>query len=250
MYSTQVYLYTPRQIVVLYDGTSSRRYQTVYAKNLKLHKGVDNKLQFQFINQEEKPVDITGKEITFRFINYDGTTVLVQKSLSLLLPLTGIAQLELNAGDIEDIDPQNGFYSLEIPTGSFDFPVFVDSDSGARGKMSIVNSVLPNFLPSMEVTIPSHTTPNVGNPAVTFYSSQINTHDTSVVSVQTNFTNYIGDIQLQGSTTGSEWYNINDPYQYPSATSDTIGSTIIGFHPYIRFKFISTSGTVDKILVR
>lgn len=250
MYSTQVYLYTPRQIVVLYDGTSSRRYQTVYAKNLKLHKGVDNKLQFQFINQEEKPVDISDKEITFRFISYDGKIILVQKTLSLLLPLKGIAQLELNASDIENIDPQNGFYSLEIPVGSFDFPVFVDSDSGARGKMSIVDSILPSFVPSMEVTIPSHSTPAIGSPAVTFYSSQINTHDTSVVSLQANFTDYIGNIQFQGSTTGAEWYDINDMYEYDTETTSTIGSTIIGFHPYMRLKFVSTNGTVDKILVR
>ena len=33
----------------------------VYAKPLTLNKGVDNKIQFQFLNQEQKPVDITGK---------------------------------------------------------------------------------------------------------------------------------------------------------------------------------------------
>ena len=59
-YSTSVYLYTPRQQIVLFGGNSARRYEIVYAKNLTLNKGVLNTLQFQFINQQQKPVDITG----------------------------------------------------------------------------------------------------------------------------------------------------------------------------------------------
>ena len=54
MYSTSVKIYTPRQTVVLYSGSSPRRYMTVYSKNLKIHKGIDNQIQFQFINQDQK----------------------------------------------------------------------------------------------------------------------------------------------------------------------------------------------------
>ena len=78
----------------------------VYAKTLTLHKGVDNQIQFQFLNQEQKPVDITGKSITFRIINNNGTEVLLQKALTLQLPATGIAAIQLNAADIEDFIPQ------------------------------------------------------------------------------------------------------------------------------------------------
>jgi hypothetical protein len=244
VYSTQVYFYIPRQIVVLYDGTSTRRYQTVYAKNLTLHKGVDNKLQFQFINQEEKPVDITGKELTFRFISYDGTTTLIRKTLTLLLPLTGIAQLELNAADIEDIDPQNGFYSLEIPVGSFAYPVFVDAMSGARGKMSIVDSVLPSFIPSMEIN------PNATGNATTFYSSTIDTTANPIITLQTAYSNFAGNVSFQGSTTGSDWYTI-EQMNVANAVTTTFGNSFVGFHPYMRVKFDKLNGNVvGNILVR
>ncbi len=49
-----------------------------YAKPLTLHKGVDNQIQFQFLNQEQKPVDITGKSITCRVINAQGNGTLIQ----------------------------------------------------------------------------------------------------------------------------------------------------------------------------
>ena len=116
MYSTSVFIYTQRQVVVLLTGNSVRKYMPQYAKPLTLHKGVDNQLQFQFLNQEQKPVDITGKSIVFRAISYNGSEVLLRKALTLQLPLTGIASLYLNAADIENIDAQRAHYSLEIPS--------------------------------------------------------------------------------------------------------------------------------------
>lgn len=248
MYSTSVYYYIPRQIVVLYIGNSPRRYQTVYAKNLTLHRGVDNKLQFQFINQEEKTVNVTDKEITFRLISYDGKTILLSKTLTELLPVTGIVQLELSSSDLENIDPQNAYYSLEIPVDNFDLPVFVDSNSGARGKISIVDSVFPSYVHSMEVTVPSHSVPNPLNP-VTFYSSQISTGENPVITIQTEYANYSGSMEVLGSTTGSDWYTIVDPLLFDEATENDYVN-LDGFHPYIKMKFISTGGTVDKILAR
>ena len=83
MYSTQVFLYTQRNVVVLLSGFSPRSYMPQYAKPLTLHKGVDNQIQFQFLNQQQKPVDITGKVITCRIINYEGSMLLLSKSLTL-----------------------------------------------------------------------------------------------------------------------------------------------------------------------
>jgi hypothetical protein len=53
---------------------------------------------------------------------------------------------------LENIEAQKCYYSLEIPVNEFDYPVFVDQNAGARGVMNIVNSVLPNFVASYEIT--------------------------------------------------------------------------------------------------
>lgn len=253
MYSTQVFYYVPRQIVVLLSGASARIYMPQYSKPLSLHKGVDNKLQFQFLNQEQKPVDITGKSIICRILNYDGTEVLIKKALTLVLPLTGIAALELNAAEIEDIPAQKAFYTLEIPVGSFDYPVFVDQNSGARGDMNIVNSILPSFVPSEMVTIPTgqqfpNNQANVAN-TLTYYSSVINTQDNPILTMQTQYNEYEGNIVIQGSTqVDSDWYVI-DTHEYAN-TTDTHGYTVQGFHPFVRMQFNSTAGEVVKILAR
>lgn len=255
MYTTSVYVYTQRQIVVLLFGNSPRKYMPVYAKPLTLHKGVDNKIQFQFLNQEQKPVDITGKSITCRILNANGTQVLIQKALDLDFALTGIASLNLNAADIENIDPQKAYYSLEIPVGSFDYPVFVDSNAGARGDMNIVNSVLPSFVPSQSVSIPTgQPFPNIsngsGNTNVVYYTSVINTQDNPVLTIQTRYEEYYGNVAILGSSiVDGDWYPITSDTELANVT-ETKGYTIHGYHPFVRVEFSSNSGAVTNILAR
>jgi len=259
-YSTAVFYFIQRQIVVLLSGNSPRAFMPVYAKTMNLHKGVDNKLQFQFLNQEQKPVDITGKSITCRIINYNGTEVLINKALTLELPLTGIAYLYLNAAELEDIPAQKCYYSLEIPVGDFDYPVFVDPNAGARGDINILNSVLPSFVPSQVITIPTgqafpNLDPNINsnNPltnANTYYSSIINTQDNPVLSIQAKLDGYNGDVSIEGTCNQqlTDWYPINtDSYEDKTAT---VGYTIHGFHPFVRMVFTSNAGVVTNILAR
>lgn len=226
----------------------------VYAKPLTLNKGVDNRIQFQFLNQEQKPVDITGKSITCRILNNNGTVVLIQKALDLDYALTGIASLTLNAADIEDIVPQKAYYSLEIPVGEFDFPVFVDQNAGARGDMNIVNSVLPSFVPSANITIPTgQPFPNLAqneSSNVTYVTSVINTEDNPILTIQTHYTEFYGDVTIQGSTqVDSDWYPIYVETDMANVT-ETKGYTIKGFHPFVRMSFTSNAGAVTNILAR
>lgn len=248
MYSTSVYLYIQRQHVVVFSGNSPRRYSIVYAKNLKLHKGVDNKIQFQFLDQEQKKIDITGKEFTFRLISYDGRTVLLQKSLVITLPLTGLAELQTTSGDLEGIESQVGEYSLEISDNNMNYPVFTSSEAGARGVVEVVDSIMPPYIPSLQISIPTHATPNGVN--TTFYTSVYYTNENSIVTLQPYMDSYTGNIQIQGSTLpDSDWYDIGNSYSYSNATQSD-GYTVTGFHPYIRLKFVATEGNITKILAR
>lgn len=260
---TQVYLFNQRQYVVLLESNASatRRYETVYAKELILNRGVDNLWEFAFINQEQKPVNITGKEITCRILDSTGSKVLLQKALTLHLPITGIATLAVTSEETLSIEAQQCYYSLQIPVGAFDYPVFVDSNSGARGIMRVVNSVLPSFIASEEITVAPHLDPIVGTPR-TYYSSVVNTKQNNMFTMQIWLDNFTGSIQLQGSTLAdfSNPYPINSPTSY-AAESTTMGLNIEGYHPYLRLKIVNEgtppagtgsvlSGDVSQILIR
>jgi len=250
VYSTSVNYYIPRQTVVLYSGASNRRYQTVYSKNLKIHKGVDNKLQFQFLNQDQKPVNITGKTLTCRLMSYDGSTVLLQKALIPLLPLTGIATLEVTMNETLGMDTALCYYSLSIPDGIFEFPVFVDDNSGGRGIIDVVDSVFPKYVKSASLGLLPHDVPTVEIP-VTYYSEPYIGKDASNYTVQVEMIDYMGTIKIQGSASGviGEWYDISEPSEY-NDYSNTDYYNIDGCHVFLRVEFSSSGGTIGKILFR
>ena len=82
MYSTTIYLVQQIIRVLLIDtsgGYFTARYDPVYAKQLTVNKGVDNVLLFEFINQDEKPVNITGSTFRFRMLNQTGDELLLEK---------------------------------------------------------------------------------------------------------------------------------------------------------------------------
>lgn len=259
---TPVYFYYQRQSVVLLEigANARRRYEAVYAKELTISRGVDNLIEFAFINQEQKPVNISGKEITCRILNYQGNELLLQKALVPTLPITGITTLQLTIADIENIPAEKCYYSLEIPVGAFDYPVFVDANGGARGVINIVNSVLPSFVAAKNITIPTHLPPQSGVPR-TYYSSVINTSALPTLTVQVKLDNFTGNIQFEGSTIAdfSSYYAITNPISF-TADSSTLGYTFVGYHPYVRIKIVNNgtppavqtvlSGDVVQILSR
>jgi hypothetical protein len=225
-----------------------------YAKPLTLHKGVDNQIQFQFLNQEQRPIDITGKSITCRILNYEGNEILIQKALTLQFAATGICALILSPADLIDIEAQKCYYTLEIPVNEFDFPVFVDQNAGARGVMNIVNSVLPNFLPSYNITIPTgQSFPNSANSngsSLTYFTSVLNTSDNPILTIQTEYIEFYGNTTIQGSSiVDNDWYDIVTTEEVSNVTQ-TVGYVIQGYHPYVRMQFTSNAGAVTNILSR
>ena len=258
MYSTPVYYYIPRHTVVMYTGASTRRYEIVYAKNITLNKGVVNQIQFEFLNQEQKPIDVTDTNISFRLISHDGSTVYLTKQVDSsyaagqILPLKGITQLTVLATELEGIDPQNCSYSLSINNNGELYPIFVNADSSARGVAKIVDSVLSSFTPSRSVSIPSHAPlVNLG-PNITYYSSVVEGFPNPTTTIQYVATDFAGTVIVQGNTSAgadTDWYDI-DTHEY-TGVSMTSGYSINGLHPFIRFKFTNVSnGEVSNLYLR
>ena len=157
MYSTTVYLYQQITRVLLVNtdgGYFTARYDPVYAKSLTINKGVDNVLLFEFINQDQKPVNITGSTFVFRVINQTGDELLVQKNCEVLSATTGRVKVVLDTNDTINLQAQPASYSIERSAGNYVQAVYVDANSQARADCNIVDSILPQFQPSQPVTVP------------------------------------------------------------------------------------------------
>jgi len=269
MYSTTAYIYQQITQVLLIDTgdgeTFTYRYNPVYAKTLTINKGVDNVLLFEFINQEEKPVNITGSEFMFRVVNTQGTELIIEAPLVILNGPTGRAKVTLPGTDLLEVLAQPANYSISRTSGNLTEAVFTNAQSGARAPLNIVDSVYPQFVPSHPLTIPTvklsaqgsyagasfqnyPTSSNYwsGNPnGANYWNSFLNTEffssfimpKQSVTTVQMDLIGYTGTIKAQAAENyESVPYNVTESTTYYNYTG-TIYMNIVGWYPLVRLCF-------------
>jgi hypothetical protein len=234
----------------------------VYAKTLTVNKGVDNVLLFEFINQDQKPVNITGSTFKFRLMNQAGDQLLAEKSMDVLSAATGRVRVVLAPEDTNDIVAQPGSYSIERIQGSYHQAVFTDANAGARADCDIVDSIYPEFVPSQMVTIPTITGKNQTvsaaptgwpdwalNPQplnstqkTEFYSSHMITNGSSLTTVKMDLIHYTGTLKLQGAQDyESEWYNVTESREFLDATQ-SVYFNAVGYHPLLRIALNTSIG--------
>lgn len=235
-----------------------RRWQPVYAKNLKLNLGVDNVILFQFQNQDQKPVNITGATFTFRIISQNGQNLLYAKEMVTLSAALGRAKITIPAADTLHLQPQPASWSIEVSSGVLDQAVFTDDYAGARGDIDIVDSVFPAFVASEVLTIPSQA-PS-GN---IYYSSTLTTNGGRLTTFQLDANDFTGNLRVQGSSDAIAetvlWYDVDfedletgntvSEITFDNST-DRRAINVEGFHPYIRLEFDINQGNIDLITYR
>jgi hypothetical protein len=263
MYSTTAYLYQQIQPVLLIDISGvgpvfDRRWKPVYAKSLKLNLGVDNVILFQFQNQDQKPVNISGATFTFRIISQNGENLLYAKELEILAAATGRAKVLIPAADTLNFQEQPASWSLEISSGVLDQAVFTDDYAGARGDIDIVDSVFPAFVPSQLLTIPDQ-----APDSSIYYTSTLTTAGNRLTTFQIDPVAFTGSLRVQGSSDAVaqtvEWYDVSFENLENGTTVDSLhfveaterrAINVSGFHPYIRLEFDITDGNIDLITYR
>jgi hypothetical protein len=234
----------------------------VYAKQLTINKGVDNVLLFEFINQDQKPVNIAGSDFVFRVVNQAGDELLLTKSMEILSSALGRVKVVLNTADTINIQAQPASYSIQRSAGNYVQAAYVDANSQARADCNIVDSVLPEFQPSQPVTVPDIYGKNqyVGtaptgypdwalNPQpinsvqmTEFYSSYIDTTGASFTTVKFDLVHYTGTVKVQAAENYlAVWTDVSESRQYLDQTvSDYFN--IVGFHPLLRLALNNSIG--------
>jgi hypothetical protein len=269
MYSTTAYLYQQVQKVLLVDTSGAyfdMRYEPVYAKKLTINKGVDNVLLFEFVNQDQKPVNITGSEFVFRLIDQSGTEILAAKTMEMLSATIGRAKVVLTPAETDGLAAQPASYSIERSAGCYHQAVYTTGAIG-RGQIDILDTTFPEFVPSEVITIPDIYGPdlypevnwnNMGqNVALNTqylpvvlpirYSSQINTEGSDFHTFRLKMDHYTGNVIVQAADAyNGAWADISDCYSYYDE-SDTQVINIPGVYPLMRLSMNSWGGDPNSL---
>jgi len=141
MYSTKIYLYKQSHIGTFFDSNLTStvhlpRTNYVYSKILKAVKGVDTVIEFQFLNQDQKPINLENTILTFKLISENA--VLLSKVLTIVTPAKGKATITLTNNDLSAVETQRANYSIERVFNSLTEFAYVDEQAGTQGVMDIL----------------------------------------------------------------------------------------------------------------
>lgn len=268
------YLYPNRIEVIanvaLPESTCPVEWKIVYQKPIKIYKGVDNVIELEVKNSDQKRIDLFGKTIKFvlmdqtnREIDTYNVTVVDDGSTACV---KGVARITLPESALAALDTQYlKFSSYMVNTDNTKTLLYGDSKYGAQGFIELLDGVVPS---TREVRTyedfqqeTNYNGRTVEERTETYYSSAIPVKfyeavPTTTTDILVNVTGFMGIIKIQATkkeVVGHEAFLNTDiqttefttPRSTPVAFTD-IDTTDI---TYLRVAYISSAGTVDSFTV-
>lgn len=232
------YLY-PNRIEVftsLLASLTSERYRKVYNRNLKVYRGVDNRVDIQLKNADQKSISIGSASLVFNLVTREGKNLVIKKDCTLVADdeansLRGRAYVTLTKEELYDLEPGSYNYSLVLEnrtnidndeyrvTGTT--ILYMDSQYGGIGTIEINDGVDGEVQPSIEVRSFLLSDPLSSDAAVgEFYVSDIIDTNRNIQTAQSLHTfqfycsDFTGRVQIEGSidnsATPKEWTTVRE----------------------------------------
>jgi hypothetical protein len=211
MQKIQSYLY-PNRIHLLADLAGfTTEYTNVYQRTVKIYNGIDNTLEFDIQNAQQKRIDL-GTLSTIELNVMDAAGNELPNSPYAITPLNqttkkGLATVVIPQEDLTELSDQNLRFSVTAVKAGADVILYSDSRFGATGTIELIGNAMPTFRDPVVYTDFTAEIDLNGNPI--YHGSAIPT--TFYEAVPT--TNLSVDIQVSGFV-GSIWID--------ATTADTI----------------------------
>jgi hypothetical protein len=267
-----VYLY-PNKLDVftnyLADWTTER-YRQVYQRNLKIYRGVDNRIDIQVKNADQKPQAIADGSFVFNLVSRETQELILSKTCSVRNLSIGRIYVELTADEVKDIEA--GFYQFSIikedrgddDDDSIDYvvnsrtPMYLNSQYETIGTIEVSGNLYGEPQASVVVKEFSENVPEVFTDPNDFTSSIIDAHpETSIGSSTHTFqfylSDYSGQIKIQGSLSdGATPHVWSDIQTYNVTDSDLKYANIIGKYNYFRIRHtpLGSSNTASFVVTQ
>jgi hypothetical protein len=269
MQLNSVYLY-PNKIDVFTNALASwktERYRQVYNRNLKIFRSVNNRVDLQVRNSDEKAANITGSTLVFNLVTRDTKDLILSKDCVVIDATKGKVYVIIT--ETETLLLESGFYNFTITqeireTVDADYyvtsrtPMYIDSQYGVIATLEVSGDVFGDVADTVEITkfarINPGTTGNIEPVYITSSIIDTKNYDTpaSLHTFQFYTTNYVGTAIIQGSledgaTPNSQrWTNLTAAFD-PAAEQY---KNIVGKWNFLRIRHYPTAGTLDKVLYR
>lgn len=240
-------------------------YRKVYARPMKLYKGMDNEFALKLMNGDQKLLNAVGKTVHWIMLDRDTAELKFTTSKVVEGSDNSLVTISISEGQLEPLKSGHYMYSAYLVDNAGKRTIlYGDSQFGASVPVEIVENSFPQIKPSQEVLSSDFITSeniNYVEPDDSLYTSALNAYPdlNSYVALHTAVfysTEYEGSIEIQvslenGVTDIVQWSVIDT---VPVSTSDVVQYiNFEGVFSWIRFRMIpdtGNTGTIDKILYR
>lgn len=127
-----------------------QRNSFVYTRTLQLYKGVTNILKVAIQNADQKPLDITGSELTFNIVDdyvFANANVVLSANVTVTNASIGTGYVAIPGLDLVQLDREQYNYNIKIKTCWGNVASYVDDNYGAAGQIFVSNSAYPVYPP-------------------------------------------------------------------------------------------------------
>lgn len=257
------YLVNDRINVVSSETGYTVEFRPVYTRQLKIYKGIDNKVQFRLLNADQKPLEVSA---TPRFVAFDENQTLVLDKDCIITDdgstraARGTFEVTISESDLLNIQQQYLHYNIYLENldgeriltyanRNFDSSgiIYIDGNSFPGPKPPVI---VTTFLPEGEVWR-AGSAPSSGITAQGGTNSNEGLHSVAVYS-----TGYIGSVKIQATQDrqliglGNNWFDVMEIVFDGNETEPVIVS-FTGIYTYFRFELdADPNNTIEKILIR
>jgi hypothetical protein len=261
MQKIQSYLYPNRVILIADLAGFTVENKIVYARTIKIYNGVDNVIQFDIQNADQKRINLsTLSSIELNLMDMSGNELPESPYTVTPTATTGIATVTIPSEDLLDLADQHLKYSVTATSGNNTVMLYCDSRFGAVGTIQLIGNAMPTFKDSVvydrfngEINFHGDVINHTSAIPAKFYEAVA----TEFMDFEIEMTDYIGDVYLEATKDSSisvESFRteLNNATVLATRTYTTANSTTLTFDN------ISTAGWnyfriswhyLDKVLV-
>lgn len=257
------YLYKNQIDVVSNDVGFVVEYRPVYSRQIKVYKGVDNKIQFRMLNADQKPVDISGQQIEFTAYDDEKDQVLVYQATvqddGSTKTTKGMFYVTITENDLLNVPSQYLSYTVfQKETCDQKVVSYADRDFGACGTIYVDDCAEPTIKSSNEIKnfflIDDVWVAGNDNGSKITAQPKINKnealHTLAFYTDAYNDKGYVGNVKVQGTLdnqiTGlNDWYTI-DTVAFDGTEVRPVIKNYNGVYTYLRLE--ADTDPTDKLL--
>ena len=258
MQLTPRYLVKNRTLIISNDVGFVTEYRPVYQRELQVYRGIDNVLEFQVLNADQKPVQLTGKQVIF--VAFDSNkSLIVNRTATIIIANKGLVTVTISENDVLNVKQQYLHYNIYIVNQDNSRSLtYTDEHFNANAVIYLSSAAYPG--PRAPIVVESFFLP-IGNSeywVTDIVTAEPGINGNEALHTAAIYTNeYIGDIVIEATLENQiigqgnvEWSEVAR-LTFDGTEEQAVAVNFVGVFSFIRFKASADPElTINKILIR